>query len=260
MSENENQTTGSGSGSGCSACGENAPLPFAFSMAFQPIVDLEQRAVFAYEALVRGTNGESAGSVIEQVNAENRYRFDQACRKKAIELGASLDRRRRLSINFMPNAVYDPASCLRTTLETARAYDFPLDNIIFEFTEGEEFKEVDHITGIIAEYRRHRILTAIDDFGAGFAGLKLLSRFQPDVIKIDMELTRGVHEQPMKQAIVQAIMDVCGKFSILVIAEGIETRDELNWLRQAGVRLFQGYLLARPAFEAFPEVDWRAVG
>src|SRR5690606_9191292 len=107
---------------------------------------------------------------------------------KAIELAARLFPRDgalpRLSINFLPNAVYEPAACLRATLGAARKNDFPREAIMFEFTENEEVRDTAHLRAIITEYRRQGFTTALDDFGAGFAGLGLLADFQPDLIKL----------------------------------------------------------------------------
>src|SRR5215210_948850 len=100
--------------------------------------------VWGYEALVRGVHGEPALQILSQVDAENRYRFDQACRVKAIETAARLYPRGadlKLSINFMPNAVYEPAACLRTSLAAAAKASFPRENILFEFTEGEKIED-----------------------------------------------------------------------------------------------------------------------
>lgn len=108
----------------CQLCQEKADLDFDFTMAFQPIVDCSQRTIFGYEALVRGINNEPAQSVIARVNDDNRYRFDQLCRIKAIALAARLDMRGMLSINFLPNAVYRPERCIRTTLQAARERRF----------------------------------------------------------------------------------------------------------------------------------------
>ena len=107
-------------------------------MAFQPIVDVKTRQIFAYEALVRGLNNESASAVFSLVNETNRYRFDQTCRVKAVKLASALGMTCNLSINFMPNAVYRPELCIRTTLQAAETYSFPIERIIFEITEGEK--------------------------------------------------------------------------------------------------------------------------
>ncbi|SDT93996.1 EAL domain-containing protein [Stappia sp. ES.058] len=241
----------------CEGCRNGVRLDFDFTMAFQPIVDLGSGRVWGYEALVRGLDGQSACEILSKVTPENRYRFDQACRVKAIELAAGLfpDDTTRLSINFMPNAVYDPAACIRTTLLAAGRAGFALDRIMFEFTENEPMIDTKHVEGIIAEYRRRGFITAIDDFGAGYAGLKLLANFQPDLVKIDMDLVRDIDTSPARQAIVAGIMGICRQLDITVLAEGIETEAELTVLRAAGVSLAQGYYLARPALTALPPVD-----
>ena len=243
----------------CRACTERPALPFEFSMAFQPIVDLRNRSLFACEALVRGTDGSGAAAILAQVTDENRYQFDQACRVKAIELAARLQLTCYVSINFLPNAVYEPAACIRATLEAAKQHNFPLDRLLFEVTEGEKVTDHDHLKSILGEYTRRGFKTAIDDFGAGYSGLNLLAEFQPDIIKLDMALLRGIDSDPVRQAIVRGILGVCQALNIEVIAEGVETVAELTFLRGIGVYLFQGYLLARPAYEQIPDVDWSKV-
>lgn len=242
---------------GCEGCRSGADLDFAFSMAFQPVYDVASERVWGYEALIRGTAGEGAYQILSQVDSDQRYRFDQACRVKAIELASRLfpsETALQLSINFMPNAVYEPAACLRATLAAARTHRFPQTSIMFEFTEAEEIADTDHLKKIITEYRRQGFITAIDDFGAGFAGLGLLADFQPDLIKIDMKLIRDIDTSRARQAIVAAIIHIARELDITLLAEGIETEAEFATLRAAGIRLFQGYYFARPAFEALPPV------
>lgn len=109
---------------GCKHCKDLEALDFDFTFAYQPIVDFHARAIFAHEALVRGVNGESAASVLAKVNADNRYRFDQGCRVKAVMGAAQLGIKEFLSINFLPNAVYQPEACIRSTFEAASKYNF----------------------------------------------------------------------------------------------------------------------------------------
>jgi EAL domain-containing protein (putative c-di-GMP-specific phosphodiesterase class I) len=227
-------------------------------MAFQPIVDIAGKTIFAHEALVRGVGGEGAFSILSQVADENRYAFDQECRVKAIEMATALDLPRdgaRLSINFMPNAVYEPRACIRLTLATALRTGFPLDRIIFEFTEDEKV-DTNHLLNILRTYRAMGFKTAIDDFGAGYAGLGLLSKFQPDIVKLDMELVRGIDRDEVKQKIVKSMLDLMAGLGVQTICEGVETDDELQTLEGLGATLIQGYALARPAFESLvgPEV------
>jgi len=174
----------------CDSCKPGESLGFQFSYAFQPIVDISTRRIFAHEALVRGPQGEAAPTVLSKVNGTNRYRFDQACRAKAIKAAAHLQMKSMLSINFMPNAIYKPELCIRATLAAAKTHGFPIDRIIFETVEGEHINDGKWLAEILREYKRIGSLTAIDDFGAGYAGLNLLAQFQPDIVKLDMELVR----------------------------------------------------------------------
>jgi EAL domain-containing protein (putative c-di-GMP-specific phosphodiesterase class I) len=237
---------------GCEGCRDGANFETPFTMAFQPIVDIEVGRVFAHEALVRGLNNEGAFSVLSMVQPETRYAFDQQCRVKAIELAAQLDMAATgasLSINFMPNAVYEPRACIRSTLAAAMRTGFPMDRIIFEFTEEEKL-DTPHVLNILRTYRDMGFKTAIDDFGAGHAGLGLLSKFQPDIVKIDMQLIRDLDRDPVKRAIMRHLLGMLAELEVEVICEGVETRGELAVLADFGVRLIQGYVLARPAFEA----------
>ncbi len=115
-----------------------AGLGCDFTMAFQPIVNTTTKQIFAQEALTRGINNEPAAHLFTPINEHNRYRFDQSCRIKAIQLAAKLGVNSLLSINFMPNAVYRPELCINTTLAAAELYNFPINRIIFEFTEDEK--------------------------------------------------------------------------------------------------------------------------
>lgn len=235
---------------GCAECRDLEGLGFDFTMAFQPIFNVTTGVPYAYEALVRGTNGESAAYILGQVNDGNRYRFDQACRVRAIELAARLGLPAipgcKLSINFLPKAVYRAETCIRATLEAARAFEFPVTRLMFEVTEGERVDDPNHLKSIFEEYERQGFTTAIDDFGSGYSGLNLLAMFQPHVLKIDMALTRGIDRDSVRQAIVEGILLVSNRLGISVVAEGIETRAERDSLLKLGVELMQGYLFAKP--------------
>ncbi|WP_137679515.1 EAL domain-containing protein [Aurantiacibacter suaedae] len=233
----------------CSGCKNGAAFPHVLRTAFQPIYDLRDGSVFAYEALVRGEHGQGAAEVLGWVDDENLYAFDQACRVEAIRQAVAaglLDTKARLSINFMPNAVYSPMACIQLTLKTAREVGLAEDRLIFELTENERV-DTAHVREIVAAYRSLGFATAIDDFGAGYAGLNLLANLQTDLVKIDMELVRGIDSSEPRRQIVYAIVRLCAEMGRQIIAEGIETPGELEALQAMGVHLVQGYYLARPA-------------
>ncbi len=239
----------------CDACRGGIEQPMPFSMAFQPIVNVVSSEPYAYEALVRGPGGEGAGTVLSQVTLENRYAFDQSCRRQAIVLASRLNLQAtgaKLSINFLPNAVYSPAACIQLTLKTASEENFPLERLIFELTEREEVEDPAHLQSIADEYEKHGFEIALDDFGAGFANLNVLASLHASVVKLDMELTRNLHDRPRALQIVRSMVSLCGALDVTLIAEGIETVEEYWCLRDCGVTLMQGYLFAKPAFEALP--------
>jgi EAL domain-containing protein (putative c-di-GMP-specific phosphodiesterase class I) len=218
----------------------------ALTMAFQPIVDIEARRIFAYEALVRGPNGESAGSVLSAVSFADHYDFDQVCRVTAIETAVKLGLDCRLHINIMPTRVDDPEASLKRTLATAKALSFPVDLITFEFTEDERVADRAHLPGIAEVYRRHGLQIALDDFGAGYAGLSLLADFQPDILKIDRVLVSHVDSDRPRQLIISGLLAIARDMGLQVVAEGVERKEELAFLRRMGIRYVQGFFFAVP--------------
>lgn len=210
--------------------------------------------------MVRGPNGEPANTVLSQVDDANRYHFDQRCRTVAIAQAAALGMKGFLSINFMPDAVYQPDACIRSTLEVAKKHQFPSERIVFETGEGENIISRGHLVEIFRAYRRFGFQRAIDDFGAGYSGLTLLTDFQPGLIKLDMELVRGVDSNPVRQSIVRSVLSMCCDLGMRVVAEGIETQGERDFFATTGVDLMQGYFFSKPAFQSIPPVtsQWRA--
>ncbi|MBT2323336.1 EAL domain-containing protein [Variovorax paradoxus] len=230
----------------------------AYTMAFQPIVDLARREVFAHEALVRGTAGEGASEVLAGVAPRHRFAFHEACRVKAIEMASALSMASRLSLNVMPNDVAGQTECFRTAMAAASRCNFPIDRLMFEITEGERVEDLPGLAAAFRTFKRYGFTSAIDDFGSAYAGFELLAAFQPDAVKIDMSLVRDIHIDPVRLTIVKGFVATCGELGIKVIAEGVEVPEEVRELRALGVDLFQGFLFARPAVAALPAVAWDA--
>lgn len=226
-----------------------------FSMAFQPIVDVLSRSTVGYEALVRGLGGESASTVLDQIPSSDRYMFDEACRIVAIEKAAMLglvESEADLCVNFYPNAMHEAVTSLRRTLETAEAVGLPLTRMILEMTELERLRDPEHLKPILAEYRKRGLRVAVDDFGAGFAGLSMLASFQPDIVKIDRALCEKIQDRRTSRVIVRGIEQMCGDMGIEVIAEGVEEEAQRSTLTELGIRYMQGNLFSPAAFEALP--------
>ncbi|MCG6656195.1 EAL domain-containing protein [Halomonas campisalis] len=232
----------------CARC--DGALPFEFTMAFQPIVELTSARVTTHEALVRGPTGESAVSILSQVTPELLYRFDQACRVRAIELASRLGMREDLSINFLPNAVYEPMACIQATLAISEQVGWPTQRLVFEITETEKVQDQGHLQRIIETYREMGFATALDDFGNGYANLDLLTELRPDRLKLDRVLIMGCDSDPRRQAILRALADLGRALAIDMVAEGVETREEALWLGRNGLTHQQGFYYARPQLEA----------
>ncbi|GHC22428.1 EAL domain-containing protein [Aidingimonas halophila] len=229
----------------CGRC--DTPLPFDFTMAFQPIVDVAHNRITTHEALVRGPAGESAFSIISQVTQDLMYRFDQSCRVKAIQLASRLGMQERLSINFLPNAVYAPEACIQATLEISKQVGWPAERIVFEITETELVEDRAHLSNIIDSYRSMGFMTALDDFGNGYANLDLLTDLHPDFLKIDRELVQDCDHDKRRQSLLNAIIALSIDLGIQLIAEGVETQAEACWLASQGIVRQQGYFYAKPS-------------
>ena len=220
-----------------------------YSFAFQPIISARNRHVFSYEALLRGLNGESARHVLNNVAPADIGPLDEESRLLAINLAANLGLATHLNLNIIPSTAISSPETVPSILSSAAAHGIQPEQIVLEVLESEMIEDFDLFTGAIREHRDSGIRFAIDDFGAGYAGLNLLAEFQPHLIKLDMHLVRDIHAKGPRQAIVRGLLSTCRDLGIDVIAEGIETEEEFFWLRQEGIDLFQGYLLAKPAFE-----------
>ena len=229
-------------------------IDFDFSFAFQPIVNAEKGEIVSYEALVRGPRGEPAQEILGRLTEENRYEFDRTCRTKAIKLASRLKLHQNLHINLLPFGNYLTNTNIHETVKASVECGFPLENIVFEITESETLTDQRRLIDIIKLYRDFSFQTAIDDFGTGYSGIKLLIEYQPNFVKLDRYLIENIHENEVRQTILQGIQLICRKLNIEMMAEGVEKAEEYSWLRALGVKFFQGYYFACPAFEALPEV------
>ena len=221
---------------------------------FHSIVHADTGQVFGHEALIRARHpitGQVYGAVeiIEAANALNMHHvLDQKARKTAIREAALVGTMEgRLFINFMPNTIYDPEICLRTTMEAAREYGIPLSRLVFEVIETEQIPDMKKLKRILDYYRGHGVGTAVDDMGAGYASVEYLAALRPDFVKLDRALVvRAEHEKEARKKM-ETIVSQAKSLGITVIAEGIETSSQLHLCREIGSDLLQGYLFGLPA-------------
>jgi EAL domain-containing protein (putative c-di-GMP-specific phosphodiesterase class I) len=224
-------------------------------MAFQPIVDLRRQGILGYEALMR-TQDASLPNPDAILGAAERlgrvWDVGRQVRSSCAEVAAQMPEDILLFVNLHPLDLLDPA------LSDEHA---PLAGIakrvVLEITERASLDEVKDIQARMARLRTLGYRIALDDLGAGYAGLSKFVALKPEIVKLDMSLVRGIHESTVQQQVVRSMASLCNEIGIRVIAEGVETKEELDCLLAAGCDLFQGYFFAKPG-PPFPAVPWTA--
>jgi EAL domain-containing protein (putative c-di-GMP-specific phosphodiesterase class I) len=224
---------------------------------FQPIVHAQDpQRIFAREALLRihdGPRVRTGGEAFALARDSEFAQFlDRVARETAITCAADAGFSEAIFINFMPSAIYDPVSCLRTTVAALDNRGIAHDRIVFEVVESDRVEDPAHLRSILNYYRERGFRVALDDVGAGFASLSLLSELRPDFIKLDMSLVQGVDRDAYKAVIARQLIDTARLLGVPVIAEGIETTAELAWVQESGAEYAQGFALGRPEPVASP--------
>jgi diguanylate cyclase (GGDEF)-like protein len=220
---------------------------------FQPIVNLDQGKIFAYEALCR-TIGPNPFDSIEELFREAKIsnkilQLDMRCRENGIALSTSQgikEKEALLFLNICPTSLLCPSHTAGTTGNLAHQYDMPIQNIVLEITEQEAVSNYQLFRKAVDHYRSKGFRIAIDDFGAGYGGLKMLSVLEPDFVKIDQHFFKDTPKSNINFNLIDSIATACHRIGIDVIAEGIENENDLRICREIGIDLVQGYLLARP--------------
>jgi EAL domain-containing protein (putative c-di-GMP-specific phosphodiesterase class I) len=242
------------------AAGDRAGLEVTFAraldsmwMAYQPIVRATTGTVFGYEALLRSKEPAlpHPGAVLEA--AERLGRLDelgQAVRSKAPEPMTSVPSDLLLFVNLHARDLADP-----TLLSPSCPMFSMAPRVVLEITERASLENVPNARATVTALREMGYRIAIDDLGAGYAGLTSFAQLEPEFVKLDMSLVRDIHKDAVKQRIVRSMTELCRDMGIAVVAEGVEVAGERDWIVDIGCDLAQGYLVAKPG-PAFPEVRW----
>lgn len=213
-------------------------------MVFQPIVSLKQGTVMGYEALLR-TEEKSLGrppdllAAAETLNAV--HRLGRLVRAKVAEAIPSAPEGTRIFVNLHPRDLSD---------DELLSEDSPLaafaDRVVLEITERASLEGVHDVDGRVLTLRKLGYWLAIDDLGAGYAGLTSVTRLEPEVVKIDMSLVRGIDRSRSQQHFVASLARTCGELGMIVVTEGVETDAERDTLLALGCDVLQGYRFGRP--------------
>jgi len=232
---------------------------------FHPIVHCnDPSSVFANECLLRAINRDGVMLPPTRLfriakEAGLLFQLDRAARLTALAVAAEHQVNTSIFINFIPTAIYRPEFCLRTTFAAAQEHGLDPKRIVFEVVESEAVTDIEHLRRILNEYRAQGFRVALDDLGAGFSSLNMLHELRPDIVKLDMELVRGIDKDPYKASICRTLLQLANDLGIASVAEGVETVGEWEVLRDAGATYLQGFLFAKPsAPPATPVVPTRA--
>lgn len=221
------------------------------STVYQPIVSLLDGEIIGYEALSRGPKDSSLQNPDKLFTAAQIYNktweLEQLCRIKAIERAADIDKDKYLFINVDPYIFKDEKFKKGFTKEFLEQHNMSPDSIIFEITEKTCIEDYKSFRQALNNYVEQGYKIAIDDTGSGYSGLKMLNETKPHYVKIDMDLIRNVNEDFFKQSLLECFVKLSEATNMKLIAEGIETEEELKTLINLGVYAGQGFFLSRPA-------------
>jgi EAL domain-containing protein (putative c-di-GMP-specific phosphodiesterase class I) len=222
-------------------------------MAFQPIVDWPERRVVSYEALVRTDEPTLARPDDLLHVAERLGRLQELGRAIRARVAQQIERAPdgvAMFVNLHPSDFDDPQFL---------GDDCPLhahaSRVVLEVTERAPLQSVDHLAARVHRLRLRGYRIALDDLGAGYAGLSSFTLLEPDIAKLDMSLVRGIDSSSSRRRIVRAMIRLCRQLGIAVVGEGVETAAERDALVRLECDTLQGYLFARPA-RGFPAVAW----
>ncbi|GBC86408.1 Putative cyclic-di-GMP phosphodiesterase YlaB [bacterium HR12] len=208
---------------------------------YQPVVDLASRAVVGWEALARFTDPPGGGPqawFAEAAEVGLGVELEIAAAEAAFAALRRIPLDTYLAINVSQRTVLSPA-----LLEAVRPH---AERIVLELTEHERVTDYAALGSALQRLRELGVRVAIDDAGAGFASLRHILDVRPDIVKLDVTLTRGIDTDHARRALAVALISFAEEMRITIVAEGIETDEELRALRELGVRFGQGYHLGRP--------------
>lgn len=218
----------------------------------QPLVNVADRATVAYECLIRARD---AGRTIEAGNLINTaqvmglmHQLDKSAWRSAIANGRDLVKQGyQLFINFTPSSISELKFCLQDAISTCREFDIPFERLVFEVTEAEQIRDIRQLESIISEYRAEGAKVALDDLGSGYSSILHLADLLPDYVKLDQELVRGAHGDYVRSVLLKGITDAAHELGILVVAEGVESEEDLKFCIAIDADLVQGFFLSRPS-------------
>ncbi|MGH2316212.1 EAL domain-containing protein [Planococcus sp. SE5232] len=217
---------------------------------YQPIVDADEK-IFAYEMLARFQNEDGSmiypNEIFPAAKTRGRlYALDRVCRMTAVKYAAAL-KGEKAFINFIPTSIYSPEFCLRSTISLSEQLGVDSKSLVFEVVETEKVDDLDHLKKILTYYKEKGFDYALDDVGEGYSTIEMLADLKPKYMKLDMQFVQDVATDTDKQKVAEKFLKKALEIGSVPLAEGIETPQDFDWLKQRGYQLFQGYYFGKPA-------------
>jgi EAL domain-containing protein (putative c-di-GMP-specific phosphodiesterase class I) len=230
---------------------------------YQPIVDMDLGSIMGYEALTRGPKDTAfeVPKALFTFSEKSRLsgELDALCRRKALLNARGLDPEKKLFLNSLPETLGAPGLIEQSLTAVLEEVALQPHHLVLEITERTAIEDFEAFGRVLERLRRLGFLVAIDDVGTGYSSLQTISEVPADFLKIDMSLIKNIHQSLIKQDLVHSLLQVASRTRTRVIAEGIESAEEVRALRACGVRYGQGFYFARPA-PAFPALARGASG
>lgn len=217
---------------------------------YQPVIDSHDGRVFGYEALTRGPSNSPLHAPLPLIRAATKqgrlFELDLVCRELAIRRFQELGLPGCLFLNVSPLSLVEPTFRPGETLRLVNEVGLAPQRVVIELTEQQPLEDYAVLKAAVAHYTEAGFQIAIDDLGAGYAGLRLWSELRPAYVKIDHHFTENIGGDAVKREFVRSIRDMAVRLGCKVVAEGIETEEDYQTVQSLGVRLHQGYHLGRP--------------
>jgi EAL domain-containing protein (putative c-di-GMP-specific phosphodiesterase class I) len=222
------------------------------SVVFQPLVSVATSSCVACECLVRGdregveVGAESMLSTARILGMS--HELDHAAWRAALRKGRDLMQNGLiLFLNFTPSSMHNSTFDVKKTKALCQEMGVDISQLVFEVTEAEKVNDFDFLKRVMHEYRAEGAKVALDDLGSGYSSILRLAELQPDYVKLDQRLVRGAFGDYLRSVLLKAVTEAAHKLNIRVVAEGVETEEDLRFCVEIGADLAQGYFLARPA-------------
>lgn len=221
-----------------------------FTNDLQPIISVQNNEIFGYESLLRVKDQSIFPSQLFEI--ARKTDMQSVLDKRAREIAIRTHHQKitpgiKSFINFLPSTIYNPEYCLKHTFSIVEKYNVKPDDLVFEVVETENIYDVNHLRSIFKVFRNYGIKVALDNVGVGYSTLDILNKLHPDYIKIDRNYVQDCHVNKDNQKFLKNVIHIAKEFNITVLAEGIETEEEFEYVKQIGIELAQGYHIGKPS-------------